>query len=172
MAAVLVAALIIVGSAPYWAPQLLPLLPWGMGNLQDQRLEAVEEQSRGAVEAVTRIERQTQSTSAALAGLSDQIKTLSDRVAALEQRPAAAPDVADALAPTKAELARLEQQLDALAARLDKLAAEQTAQSGNADRMLLLAAGELRSDLASSRPYAGALEAVAAWRATGPSSPR
>jgi hypothetical protein len=162
VAAVLIAALLIVGSAPFWAPQLLPLLPWGMAKLQDQRLEAVEEQSRGAVAAVTRIERQAQSADAALAGLSDQIKTLGDRVAALEQRPAAAPDVANALAPMKADMARLELQLDALAARLDKLAAEQTAQSGNADRMLLLAASELRSDVASSRPYAGALEAVEA----------
>ncbi|HXP30044.1 MAG TPA: hypothetical protein VN832_03060 [Stellaceae bacterium] len=162
VAAVLIAALLIVGSAPYWAPQLLPLLPWGMANSQDQRLDAVEEQSRGAVAAVTRIERQAQSADAALAALSDQFKTLRDRVAALEQRPAAAPDVTGALAPTKEELSRIEQRLDALAARLDKLAAEQTAQSGNGDRMLLLAAGELRSDVVSSRPYVGALEAVAA----------
>ena len=166
--AALVLALLLVGSAPYWAPPLLQHLPWGAAHdtsqevaALDARVDQTEAAHKTTEKRLGEIE-QRQAQVAAAATASPAVTALTQRVAALETHPPDTAEIAAALAPVKQELGQLTERLAAIETQLDKLATHSNAANGAADRMLLLAIVELRADIASSRSYAGELATVKA----------
>jgi hypothetical protein len=158
---ILVLVVALVGSSPYWAPSLAALLPWGprSGNEALAQLQRQQDEMshRWAViyPQVKRLDDQLGAASAAAAA----VKELEQRVAALEQRPRGE---------DPQRLTALQQDLQKLAAaheetgeRVAKIEARRGADQRGAEA-LLLALGQLRSQVQGSQPYAAALGAVEA----------
>ena len=145
--AALVLALVIVGSAPFWAPSVTGLLPWGgadqsasrVGDL-DTRLKAAEAARRDAEARLARLEQRAQ---APQAGGTDSaaLALMAARIEALEQRGAAPSDTAN-LQSLKDELQRAAARLDAAEARIGAVAATQQA-ADTGDLKLLAALADL-----------------------------
>ena len=162
----LVVALALVGTAPYWAPPLLPLLPWGSApraqtSALAARLDAAESARKDAEARLGRIEAQLQQQQGAGgAAPSDAaaLQPIVERLDALERRVAAtsAPDT-QAIAQSVQQMGA---QLDELDAKIGKLAAAAAGDEG--DRTLLAALAELRAAMAGSGPFDGELQGVAA----------
>jgi hypothetical protein len=155
----IVVALLVTGSAPFWAP----LLPWSTGAdaALEAQVQAAETARRAAEARVARLEAQMQQieSSARNAAPAASLAALTDRIASLEHRPDTTAQSAQDLARLRQDIAGLSSRLDAIEARLDKLAAAQTAEGGN-DRMLFLAIAALRAAVSGSGPYQGELAAV------------
>src|SRR5262249_32203684 len=105
LAVILVVALALVGTSPYWAPSLMPLLPWSAAQTAPQANEAQE--------------RMVQQLSAIQQRL-DQLANLSSRVAALESRPM--PDASAAIAPLAGQVQQLNTHLDQIDKQVAQLA--------------------------------------------------
>jgi hypothetical protein len=192
LGAVIVVIIALVLAAPYWAPAVMPLLPWGVAPPAatfEQRLAAVESrvaQGGGGFQAAF------EKTNRVLAGL-DQ------RVGTLEQRAGQPPTAAD-LAALRDQIAQQQQALHALDGRIDGIAssieqrppgdpaAVQQLRDGTAklgvgladldarlgklaaseagdsrsDQVLLLALGQLRQSLLGSAPFTADLAAATA----------
>ncbi len=170
---VLVLAVALVGSSPYWAPAVAMLLPWAPGKggeplaqldqrvgdlarrqeefgqslaALDQRLARLEEQLRGAGGA---------------GGAASAVKALDERVAALEQRPQAADPAR--LSQLQDEIRRLAQGQEQSGERIAKLEARRgTAAGERSDQALLVALGQLRGQIQGSGPFAAELGAIEA----------
>ena len=166
LVAALVLILLLVGASPYWAPALLPLLPWGEAAAAPQlgpleaRLTAAETAQHAANDRIARLEA-TLKDQAARPVASDTnsaaaLASLGTRLDALEHRPDPAQAAAGDLAPLKDEIQRATARLDADEARI--AAAPSPQLSG--DRSLLIAIADLRAALAGSGPFAGELAAV------------
>jgi hypothetical protein len=180
-----------LAASPYWAPPIASILPWG-GTPEgktptvdttalEAKLSALEarlagftqgQQRVGALEQ--RIAQLEQRPAAAAPNPRDAqqaqaLSALSDRLAALEQRTttlAAANSsqaAADATKGLQADVQALSQKLGEQSQLLAKLQSQEA--SGGADRTdaaLVVAAGQLRAALQTSRPYAAELQAVEA----------
>lgn len=149
LGAMLVLALALTGSSPYWAPALMPLLPWGVQRpalqLQAQQRQAQEQTAA----RLATIEQQL-----------GQLRTIGDRVTALEKRPL--PDASAAVAPLAGQVRQLSAQLDRVDARLAQLARDQATSADSSERMLMIALASLGNAVAGSRPFAAELASVEA----------
>ena len=125
---ILIVALALVGTSPYWAPPLMPLLPWSTAQEPQQQPSPTQDQTTQQLAA---IQQQL-----------DQLTRLSNRVSALENRPA--PDASAAVAPLAGQV----QQLDARIDQIDKLLVQLTRDAANnaesPQRVLIDRAGESR----------------------------
>jgi hypothetical protein len=180
-----------LAASPYWAPPIASVLPWG-GTPEgktltadttalEAKLSALDarlagftqaQQRAGALEQ--RIAQLEQRPPAAAPNPRDTqqaqaLSALSDRVAALEQRTTAlaaansSQAASDATKGLQADVQALSQKLAEQSQLLAKLQSQEA--SGGADRTdaaLVVAAGQLRAALQTSRPYAAELQAVEA----------
>jgi uroporphyrinogen-III synthase len=142
----LVLVLALVVAAPYWAPPLLAVLPWGRGAAQAAQTEA---QLRDVSARLAAIQQQL-----------DQLPQLSNRVAALENRPQ--PDAAAAVAPLAGDVQRLAGRLDQIDTELGQLAHAEAANAQSPERVLMIALAGLGNAVSSSRPFAAELASVEA----------
>lgn len=146
LAVILIVALALVGTAPYWAPPLMPLLPWSAAQAPQQQSNPAQEQMAQQLAAI----RQQLG----------QLTNLDNRVKALENRPA--PDASAAIAP----LATQVQQLDARIDQIDKLMVQLTRDAANnaesPQRVLMISLASLGNAIAGSRPFSSELVSVEA----------
>lgn len=169
----LVIVVVAVGTSPFWAPALTPVLPWG------QHPETHRDNSAATLRSVEN----------RLAADETALKDQAARIAQLEARPVVSPPALAAVpAPTPAPTAtatpaappqQSEASADAIKAlqdRLAKLAADQSAsgtridqlegkvaaagEKGRAEQTFLLALAALRVAVEGSEPYAAELSAV------------
>jgi len=168
---VLLVILGLVGSAPFWAPALASLLPWSPQTQMTAALAPVElrldeaGRRQAALERhLDQIEEQAQAARGSATdtnALAERIAALEDRIAALEQRPRGS-DPAE-IAAVQDQLRHHAQTQSENAERIARLEARPAAAAGaRNDAALLLALGQLRAQLATSRPFATELGAVAA----------
>ncbi|HTV46208.1 MAG TPA: hypothetical protein VMF05_12915 [Stellaceae bacterium] len=185
-AALLAALLVIVIAgillAPFWAPSVARLLPWGTrnrvvaGNIADlaARVTALEKRpvpdaneigALGSAQArlarrVDRLEAAANGLSEARAATAAQQRTLSQLTQRLDASDA---QTASRAAADTADFAGLRQELAALAAtstglgdRLTRLEHEVKAQAGSdqSQTMLMLALSQMRAAVAAGRPFA------------------
>lgn len=172
--------LVLIGASPYWAPAVIPLLPWygALGGPAagspaqgpsaaelSQRIAALEQKLGQASQPPARA-----ADTAAIAGQQAALKVLSDRVVALEQRSlAAGADNTAALASLEGQMDKLDQANRQLAAalgeagqRLGRLEQVRGERAESADRLLLIALAELRNAVEHSGPYSSELATVEA----------
>ncbi|HUK61111.1 MAG TPA: mitofilin family membrane protein [Stellaceae bacterium] len=160
--ALLVLALALVGTSPYWAPPLRPLLPWGSEpqggtDALAARLDAAEAARAGIAARLARLETQTQqqgSPGAAAPPDTAALQQVAQQLTALEARVGAI-NVPDTAALTQS-LQQMGARLDDLDAKLGQLAAAQAAGDVGDVRLLAALAG-LRAALAGSGPFDGEL---------------
>jgi hypothetical protein len=147
LAALLIVALALVGTAPFWAPPLMPLLPWSTAPTQ------TEPQTNPAQEQMAQ-------QLAAIRQQLDQLSNLDNRIKALESKPA--PDASAAIAPLASQV----QQLDARIDQIDKLMVQLTRDAAtNAEspqRVLMISLASLGNAIAGSRPFSAELVSVEA----------
>ena len=167
----LVIVVAVVGTAPYWAPALTPVLPWGQRPVVQHDNSAI---------ALRSLENRLAADEAAL-------KEQAGRIVKLEARPivatpapaptpapvAAAPtppptppqqnqESADAIKALQDQLAKLTADQKAREARIDQLEGKIAAagERGRAERALLLALASLRVGVEGSGSYVAELAAV------------
>lgn len=166
-----IVVLALVGTSPYWAPSLAPVLPWtprGTDTVAAQQAELrqqLTEMQQGLDELARQQQQQQQQPApdeAAVKAQQATLQALTARVTALEARPTGDPQSAAAIAALKNDFARLDGEVKDDAARLARLEEARGQGARAADRELLLAIGDLRSALATSSPFAGQLATVAA----------
>lgn len=163
---------VLVLAAPYWAPAIVPLLPWGgsppaaapeqpgpaLADL-DRRVAALEQRPAAASAPAPTVD---------LAPLQNQLtqqqqslQALEERVGALatnvDQRPAGDPAAVQELRTTTGKLGAAVADLDS---RLGKISA--SAGDSRADQALVLGLGQLRQSLLGSAPFTADLAAVTA----------
>jgi len=162
----LVLALALVGTAPYWAPSVLPLLPWAPPQPEAQtsalaaRLDAAEAaQSKMAAQLAQVESEQQQQPQAPPPNYGAILQPLVGRLNALEQR--TANSSAQGSSALTQSIQQMGARLDGFDAKLGKLAAAQ-ASGDETDRALLAAVAELRAAMAGSGPFDGELQSVAA----------
>jgi uroporphyrinogen-III synthase len=183
LAALLVLLIAGVAAAPFWAPPIMPLLPWARGGAAPvadyaalaARLAEIEKRSAssgGPLEVIgssaTVSARRLDRLEAAVGELSGSVAAAQSALQRLGQRR----DAADAQsAATAEEVQKIRQQL----ARLDKLAADlgdrvgrletrlqAEAGAGRTDAALLLSLLQLREAVEAGRPYAAEYDGFAA----------
>ncbi len=143
----LVIALALVGTSPYWAPSLMPLLPWSAGAAQPSPQQ-------------TQAQQQMAQQLAAIQQQLEQLTSLNNRVTALENRPQ--PDASAAVAPLAAQVQQLAAHLDQIDKQLAQLAHDEASDAQSPQRMLMIALAGLGNAIASSRPFAAELASVEA----------
>ena len=143
LGALLVLALALTGTAPYWAPPLTRLLPWS------RHADPAQEEEQQIAQRVTALEQQLGGNAA-----------LSDRVTALENKPA--PDASAVVAPLAAQVQQLNSRLDQIDTRLGQLAHDEAANAESPQRVLMVALASLGNAVAGSRPFAAELASVEA----------
>lgn len=144
LGALLVVALALVGAAPYWAPALMPLLPWSVPAAPPPQPAADE----------------TQQQLAAIQQQLGQIAALDNRVAALENKPA--PDASAAVAPLAAQVQQLATQIDQTNKQLAQIAHDAASNAESPQRVLMVSLASLGNAVAGSRPFAAELASVEA----------
>jgi hypothetical protein len=146
LAVLLIVALALVGTSPYWAPPLLPLLPWSTAPAPQAQPSPAQDQT---VQQLASIQQQL-----------EQLTSLNNRITALENRPA--PDASAAVAP----LADQVQQLGARIDQIDKLLVQLTRDAANnaesPQRVLMISLVSLGNAIATSRPFSAELASVEA----------
>ena len=140
LGALVVVALVVVGSAPYWAP----LLPWS-APAAPQRNEA---------------EAQMAQQLAAMRQQLGQLINLDNRVQSLERRPA--PDASAAIAPLAAQVQQLSARFDQIDKQLAQLARDAANNAESPQRVLMVSLAGLGNAVASSRPFDAELASVEA----------
>ena len=143
----LVIALALVGTSPYWAPALMPLLPWSAGATQPSQQQ-------------TQAQQQMAQQLAAIQQQLDQLTRLNNRVTALENRPQ--PDASAAVAPVTAQVQQLARRLDQIDKQLAQLAHDEASDAQSPQRVLMIALAGLGNAIATSRPFAAELASVEA----------
>lgn len=148
-AALLVVALALIAGSPYWAPALMPLLPWNVPSPAAPASSPAQDQ----------IGRQ-------LAAIQQQLgdaAALSNRVAALESRPAPDTNAASAaVAPLTAQVQQLSTRLDQIDKQLAQLTHDEATNAESPQRVLMVSLASLGNAVASSRPFAAELASVEA----------
>ena len=145
LAVLLVVVLVLVGSAPYWAPALMPLLPWSAA--QKPQPNPAQDQMAQQLAAI----RQQ---------LGQQLTNLDNRVASLENRPA--PDASAAVAPLASQVQQLGVRLDQIDKQLGQLARDAASNAESPQRVLMVALASLGNAVAGSRPFGAELASVEA----------
>jgi hypothetical protein len=171
LGACLALVVVLVLAAPYWAPAIVPLLPWGGGPPAapeqpgpaladlDRRVAALEQRPTAASTSAPTVDLGPLQNQ--LAQQQQSLQALADRVGALgtsvDQRPAGDPAAVQELQTTTSKLDAAVADLDA---RLGKISA--SAGDNRADQALVLGLGQLRQSLLGSAPFAADLAAVTA----------
>lgn len=145
LAVVLVVALALVGTSPYWAPALMPLLPWSAAQSAPQANQAQERMAQQLAAIQQRL---------------DQLTNLSNRVAALENRPA--PDASAAIAPLAGQVQQLSTHLDQTDKQVAQLTHDAANNAESPQRVLMVALAGLGNAIAGSRPFSTELTSVEA----------
>jgi hypothetical protein len=143
LGALLVVALALVGAAPYWAPALVPLLPWSVPAAPPQSASDQTEQQLAAIQQQL-----------------GQIAALGNRVAALENKPT--PDASAAVAPLAAQVQQLGTQIDQINKQLAQITHDEANNAASPQRVLMVSLASLGNAVASSRPFAAELASVEA----------
>jgi hypothetical protein len=168
-----------VAAAPYWAPAVVPRLPWAPlhASAHDEELVARIERLDGLSARVQKLEGQisrpdktaelaarldrVEAAGKQMEGTAAEVQKLDRRLSALEAKPATAP----------VELGDLRQQLDkistetkTLSGRLDAAEKTMRTQAGAdaTDTGLLLMLLQIRDAVAAGRPFAAEYDAFAA----------
>jgi len=147
LAVLLVIALALVGTAPYWAPSLMPLLPWSVAQTQPAPQS-------------NQTQEQMAQQLAAIGQQLDQLTKLSNRVAALENKPA--PDASAAVAPLAGQVQQLSAHLDQIDKQLAQLAHDAANNAESPQRVLMVALASLGNAIVGSRPFSAELASVEA----------
>lgn len=158
----LVAVLGVVGSAPYWSPRIVALLPWGPPQQADtgEDTAALEARLAAAEQRIAALTQQAPAPTEAPSPPPSEAppQNAQDRLAALAL-----------LSQMQGELRRLGQAQQQLAdridqsnARIDAIAKQSISGGDSATRVLMVALGELRGALETSRPFYAELATVAA----------
>jgi hypothetical protein len=145
LAVILIAALALVGTAPYWAPPLMPLLPWSAAQTAPQPDQARERMAQ----QLAAIQQQL-----------DRLTNLDNRVQALEKKPA--PDASAAIAPLAGQVRELGAHLDQIDKQLAQLAHDAANNAESPQRVLMVSLASLGNAVAGSRPFAAELTSVEA----------
>jgi hypothetical protein len=169
----LVVMLALVGTAPFWAPALAPLLPWSPPPRSealareikrlDQRLGELAQRQAALDQSLARLDSAVKAAAnpAAQQEMAAVLRQLNDRISELERRPNAPAIDPAQLAALQRDLAGVENDITGLGERIGKLEARASAAGGErSDQALLLAFNQLRSAVDSGRPYTGELAAV------------
>ena len=137
LAVLLIGALALVGTAPYWAPSLMPLLPWSTAQAPQAQPNPAQDQTAQQLAAIQQ----------QLA----QLTSLGNRITALENRPA--PDAGAAIAPLTEQVQHLGARID----QIDKLMVQLTRDAANnaesPQRVLMISLVSLGNAIATSRPF-------------------
>jgi hypothetical protein len=163
LVALLVLLLAGIAAAPFWAPSVMPLLPWGRHHAADRgpalaaRLAALERQNAALQSAEDALSHRLGDTAAALAGLKSGVAGLGRRVEEIAARMKARPAV------DPAAVRKLQQQLAALGRRTGDLAnrvasletrAAAPARAEGKEAALLVALLQMRERLDAGQPFA------------------
>ena len=145
LAALLLVVVAGVGSAPFWARDLAPLLPWG------GRPAAPTEGTAALAAQLAGIEKRLESSLPDIGAINSAASTLARRVDRLEAAQNADHQTQAAAAATKAGLQQLEARLNGMEAELASRAAGEAAQFDRLQQELAQI-GKLSSDLAERLP--------------------
>jgi hypothetical protein len=145
LAVLLIVALALVGTAPYWAPPLMPLLPWRAAQTAPPPNQAQERMAQ----QLAAIQQQL-----------DRLTNLDNRVQALENKPA--PDASAAVAPLAGQVQQLGAHLDQIDKQLAQLAHDAASNAESPQRVLMVALASLGNAVAGSRPFGAELTSVEA----------
>jgi hypothetical protein len=163
LALILVLVVALIGSSPYWAPGLAALLPWGPRNANeafeqlDQRQGEIARRQVTIDQHLTKIEDQLRG----LTATAGAVKDLDQRVAALEQQPRG--EDPQRLSALQQEMQKLAAAHEVTGERVAKMEQRRNAAAGERGaEALLLALGQLRSQVQGSQPFAAELGAVVA----------
>jgi uroporphyrinogen-III synthase len=168
IAAIVVLLLAAGGTAPYWAPPLLPLLPWGgaTGGNQPAQVASLQARLDAAEVRLSQLEARAKAPApqpARAPAPQDMaaLNALAERVTALEQRPTpAGPAVSsDDIAALKDATQKVSDRVDAAETQLAKLQSMQSS-ANIGDVRLLAALANLRAAVTASAPYRDALDAA------------
>jgi hypothetical protein len=153
--AVVVVALAALASTPFWAPAVMPLLPWGPPNAAAKPAALPSPPAAAAPAA----------SDSQLAGLRSQaaqnaasLQQLGQRLAALEAKPAPPPDLT-AIQQQLAALDKTTADLGASVATLEKLAKDQPRADPN-NTALALVLLQIRDAVDIGRPFAAEYQAL------------
>jgi hypothetical protein len=153
----------LVGSAPYWAPDLAALLPWGP-RTANEAFEQLDQRQREIARRQVTIDQRLTKLDDQLRGLNataGAVKDLDQRLAALEQQPRG--EDPQRLSALQQEMQRLAAAHQATGERVAKMEQRRNAAAGErGEEALLLALGQLRNQLQGSQPFAAELGAVVA----------
>ncbi|MBV9860960.1 MAG: hypothetical protein JO267_02310 [Alphaproteobacteria bacterium] len=178
LAVILVLLLTSIAASPFWAPHVMPLLPW---NSQDtsadaamsRRLDAIEQrlaaaeageaQLKSALDSVSgRLDRAETARSTAQQSAASQGQQLEQRIAALETKVAAFPAMDPAaLTAMQQDLRRLDGAVADMATRLASLekAANAVRGADETDAALTLSLLQIREAVQLARPFADEYDA-------------
>jgi hypothetical protein len=145
LAVLLVVALALVATGPYWAPSLMPLLPWSAAPTAPQSNQAQAQMAQ----QLAAIQQQL-----------GQLTNLSGRVTALENRPV--PDASAAVAPLAGQVQQLGAHLDQIDKQLAQLAHDAANNAESPQRVLMVALASLGNAISDSRPFSAELTSVEA----------
>jgi hypothetical protein len=144
LGALLVLALALIGAAPYWAPALMPLLPW----------------STPAAPPQPQVSDQTAQQLAAIQQQLGNLASLANRVTALENKPP--PDASAAVAPLATQVQQLGAQIDQINKLLAQITHDEASNAESPERVLMVSLASLGNAVTGSRPFAAELASVEA----------
>lgn len=153
LALALAVLVVVIAASPFWAPGLIPLLPWGQSKPAPQQPDPVA----ALTARVARLEAAQSGEKQAIAAAQNADKTaiaqLDQRLHALETKPPPAPP----------DLSGIQQQIAGLSGRVDTLDKTVKAQAaGNpTDAALALVALQIGEAVRAARPFAAEYEAFA-----------
>jgi hypothetical protein len=148
-AALLAVAVVAVAASPFWAPAVMPLLPWRPGAAAPAPVSAALMARLGA------IERQLAGTADALARVQSQTTALAQRVDRLEATGGQEVMSGGAAQQLQGDVNRLDTAVSRLGDRIGALEAKNAAQANanGSTAALLLSLFELREAVAARRPF-------------------
>jgi hypothetical protein len=165
LALALAIVVLLVATAPFWAPGVVPLLPWSRAN-PERGVDAAS-MLQGRLDAD---ETKLTALGARLAALEARPVATPPRLAASPPAPATlqlapqaqSPEIAAAIKALQDQMAKLAGQSTTTGDRLTKLETtiSNAGEKGRADRTLLLALANLRVAVEGSAPFAAELAAV------------
>ena len=180
LAPLLVIVIAVVGTAPFWAPAIMPLLPWSKPSAQAQdkelaarierleglaprieRLQARVDKLEGLAARLDRVETAGKDAQQRAAAAEAAVQQLDQRLSASEAKPAAA--LAD-IGELRQQLDKLNTTVGALGGRLDATQKTVAAQAGAdpTDTGLLLVLLQIRDAFDAGRPFTAEYDAFAA----------